>query len=704
MTATPTASDIEYNFYETFFLSRELEPYPVQEQAFGKIFAGESVMVTVPTGTGKTMMAKAGLYMALKEGKRAVYTTPLRALTEEKFRELSADFGEENVGFVTGDYAFQPKAPIQVMVAEILWNRVYSGKDGSGFDVVAMDEGHYFNDFDRGYVWEQTIIGLEKSAQLIVLSATVGRADVFCDWCSQVRGVPMGLVESHERRVPLLHEYREEYLIEVIRDLAHKGEVPAVVFVFGREKCFEIARLLKSCRRFTSDEEREKIIEMSKEVLLPGGISSELTSLFSHGIGVHHAGILPRYKQLVEEMTLERLLKVVVCTETISAGINLPAKRVVFPSLKKYIKRKARLLTPAEFHQMAGRAGRPQFDKEGIAISLAPEELVQEYRKEVKDAKKRGKNVDEGKILRATYARAKAEAQRKEDVVYDREEHKKLVNGAPAELTSKTRITSEQILAIGLPNLEVTDLGEEGLAAIAPTQQRLDIVSVINNLLLPERKKREAHGRLARVTTNLAAFDVVDSKGVQVNGDFIRNLQGIDGLFVYYVLKNHTLSIEQAAEMAEYLVDNDSIQRILDRKQNEKRRAWIKERLGERRKENSQVTWEDVEEEYDEKFPREVTFMEEVHGGFASLLPHPELHGGKRPKAVWRTIVEDELSFLDFVSKHGLAREEGSLFSYLIRVLKVCQKIQKTTENAEFASVENSIREYLGAIDARLLN
>lgn len=514
----------------------------------------------------------------------------------------------------------------------------------------------------------------------------------------------MGLVESHERRVPLLHEYREEYLIEVIRDLAHKGEVPAVVFVFGREKCFEIARLLKSCRRFTSDEEREKIIEMSKEVLLPGGISSELTSLFSHGIGVHHAGILPRYKQLVEEMTLERLLKVVVCTETISAGINLPAKRVVFPSLKKYIKRKARLLTPAEFHQMAGRAGRPQFDKEGIAISLAPEELVQEYRKEVKDAKKRGKNVDEGKILRATYARAKAEAQRKEDVVYDREEHKKLVNGAPAELTSKTRITSEQILAIGLPNLEVTDLGEEGLAAIAPTQQRLDIVSVINNLLLPERKKREAHGRLARVTTNLAAFDVVDSKGVQVNGDFIRNLQGIDGLFVYYVLKNHTLSIEQAAEMAEYLVDNDSIQRILDRKQNEKRRAWIKERLGERRKENSQVTWEDVEEEYDEKFPREVTFMEEVHGGFASLLPHPELHGGKRPKAVWRTIVEDELSFLDFVSKHGLAREEGSLFSYLIRVLKVCQKIQKTTENAEFASVENSIREYLGAIDARLLN
>ena len=709
-------TDIEYQFYEKFFFEKGLEPYPVQEQAFGKIVAGESVMVTVPTGTGKTMIAKSALYAALNTGKRAVYTTPLRALTEEKFRELTADFGEENVGFITGDYSFQPNANIVVAVAEIVWNQVYGaqGNDDFEFSVVVMDEGHYFNDFDRGYVWEQTIIGLPPRVQLCILSATVGRADLFCDWCEDVRGVPMALVESFDRRIPLLHEYREEYLIEVVRDLAHKGEVPAVVFVFGREKCFEVARLLKSCRRFTTDEEREEIRSRADAVLLDGGIAPTLKGLLAHGIGIHHAGILPKYKQLVEELTLERLLKVVVCTETIAAGINLPAKRVVFPSIRKYIKRKARLLTPAEFHQMSGRAGRPQFDSEGVAITLAPEDVVQEFRKEVKAAKKRGKNVDEGQILRATYSRAQAAAAQKDDVTYDRVAHQNLVKGQPAELRSKTKINPEQILAIGLPDLKVAVLGEEreilasGTAASSKSDEsgaspKLDIARVVDKLLLSDRDKREAHKRLAQVTANMKALGVVDEEGQQISGEIIRSLQGMDSLFVYSVFKGLDPDPDQAAEMAEFLVNNDSVQRILDRKDIEKKRAWIKERLSERRRDNPQVSWEDVEEEFDEKFPRSVTFMEELHGDFTALLPHPELHGGKRPKAVWAAIADGEMEFLEFVNKHGLSKEEGSLFGYLIRVMKVAKKIAEATSSPSFASLESEIREYLGKVDARIL-
>ncbi|HEY5949648.1 MAG TPA: DEAD/DEAH box helicase, partial [Kofleriaceae bacterium] len=211
-----TEAELELSFYEKFLLGRGIEPYPVQEQAITKIFAGKSLLVTVPTGTGKTLMAKAALHLALGRGERAIYTTPLRALTEEKYRELCEDFGEHNVGFATGDYKVNREAPIQVEVAEILWNRIVADKHVSPADIVVMDEGHYFNDPERGYVWEQSIIGLDPRTQLVILSATVGHPERFCHWVELTRRVPMALVESRERKVPLVHEYREDTLIDTV--------------------------------------------------------------------------------------------------------------------------------------------------------------------------------------------------------------------------------------------------------------------------------------------------------------------------------------------------------------------------------------------------------------------------------------------------------------------------------------------------------
>jgi hypothetical protein len=517
------ADDIEMAFYEKFFFSRDMEPYPVQEQAFAHIFAGDGVLVTVPTGTGKTLMAKAAMFKALSMGQTAVYTTPLRALTEEKYRELCADFGDENVGFATGDFQENRTAPIQVEVAEILWNRVYSNRGQAPADVVVLDEGHYFNEPQRGYVWEQTIIGLHPSSQLVILSATVGHADQFCHWVELTRRTPLKLVESRERTVPLAHEYREDYLIEVVRELAASGDVPVIIFTFGRERCFDNARLLKSCRRFTTDEERARIDELMADVFHEEGVADELRPLLLHGIGIHHAGVLPRYKQLVEELTLERLLKFVVSTETISAGINLPAKVVIFPELRKFIQRKARLLTAAEYHQMAGRAGRPQFDDKGVAITLAPESVVQEMRKEIKTAKKQGYKVDEEQVRKACYARARSDAERRSDVVWHKPAHHALVTGEPAALTSKTHITAEMVLAIGLPDLAVETLpGEEVDLADAesrPAYSNLNIRTVVDHLLLPERERRDAHRLLAHVTDNLRALDVVDEHGAQIAGE-----------------------------------------------------------------------------------------------------------------------------------------------------------------------------------------
>jgi hypothetical protein len=699
-------ADIELAFYERFFFSCELEPYPVQEQAFERIFAGDSVMVTVPTGTGKTLMAKAGLFKALERGQRAVYTTPLRALTEEKYRELCDDFGQENVGFATGDYKVNREAPIQVEVAEILWNRIFGDKASMPADIVIMDEGHYFNDPQRGHVWEQSIIGLDPRTQLVMLSATVGHADRFCHWVEMTRRVPMRLVESRDRRVPLLHEYREEYLIDVVRQLAHDGDVPAIVFVFGREKCFEAARLLKSCRRFTSDEEKARIEVMCDEVLLGGGASDEMRALLVHGIGVHHAGVLPRYKALVERLAVERLCKFVVATETISAGINLPAKRVIFPSLRKYIKREARLVTPAEFHQMAGRAGRPQFDTEGIAISLAPEEIVQAIRKEIKDAKKRGRTVteaDEEKVRKSCYARARSEAQRKNDVIWDPEAHQALVSGEPAELRSRTRVTAEQVLAIGLPDLTAEVLpgaledGEDAHESL-PVYMKLDVAAVIDNLLLDDRERREAHKVLAQVTDNMRALGVIDERGQQIEGSIIGELHGMDGLFVWFTLMNHQLDYLDCRQMVEFMIDHGVVQRVLDRKHFEARKAWIKERLREKRRDNPQVTWEDIEEEYDREHPRELTRIEVIHQEFAGKLPHPQHHGGKQPKVVWATMEDQALGFLEFVQQENLAHEEGSLFSYLIRVMNFATTLHQVTGLGEFGSLAANVAEALGSL------
>ncbi len=711
-----SAADIELAFYEKFLWGRGIEPYPVQEQAIRHIVAGTSVLVTVPTGTGKTLMAKAALQAAVMRGERAIYTTPLRALTEEKYRELCADFGDENVGFATGDYKVNREAPIQVEVAEILWNRVVGDKSVCPAEVVVMDEGHYFNDPERGYVWEQSIIGLDPRSQLVILSATVGRPDRFCQWASLTRRVPMELVESRERKVPLVHDFREEPLIDTVRELAHKGDVPAIVFVFGREQCFEVARLLKSCRRFTTDEEKAKVEALCDEALLPGGVANELRPLFSHGIGIHHAGILPRYKQLVEQLALERLIKFVVSTETIAAGINLPARTVVFPSLRKFIKNEPRMVTAAEYHQMAGRAGRPQFDDRGLAITLAPEEIVSELKKELRDAAKRPA-YDEGKVRKSVYNKARSEAQRKGDIIWTPESHAELVRGEPAELRSKTKITTEQVLAIGLPDLATTALPGAGFVApkktelaermaeaeaSLPPSMRLDIVTMIDNLLLEDRERRGLHKTLAQLVDNLRAIEVIDQHGTQVAGMMIRQLQGMDGLFIWYALYNHDLDYVELRQLVEFLVDHDIIQRQLDRKEEDKKREWVKARLRELRLENPQLTWDDVVAEWEREHPRPLTKVEEVFQAFSAAVPHPELHGGKKPKNVWATMEDSGMSFLEFVAAEGLQHEEGNLFSYLVRVMNFANKLGEASHLDQLCDLSDRVRALLARIDLRI--
>jgi hypothetical protein len=382
----------------------------------------------------------------------------------------------------------------------------------------------------------------------------------------------------------------------------------------------------------------------------------------------------------------------------------------VFPSLRKVIKQAPRLLTSAEYHQMSGRAGRPQFDDKGLAITLAPEHVVSELNKELKHAK-----GDVEKLKRSVYGRARMDAQKKGDLIWTPEQHAELVRGEPAELRSKTKITAEQVLAIGLPDLAAIQLPGDApkteadarmaeAEASLPPSLRLDIVTVIDHLLLGDRDRRELHKTLAQLVANMRAIGVLDEHGHQVSGQMIRELQGMDGLFIYYVLFQHQLEYVELRELVEYLIDHDIVQRLLDREGEGEKKEWMRAKLRELRIENPHVTWDDVEALWEKEHPRALTKVEQIHQEFASKVPHPELHGGKRAKNVWAQLEDGGGGFLDFVDKHGLAHEEGNLFSYLVRVMNFAQKIGHASGLSELGDMAERVKAVLGRIDLRLVD
>ena len=491
--------------------------------------------------------------------------------------------------------------------------------------------------------------------------------------------------------------------------------MPAIVFVFGREQCFEVARLLKSCRRFTTDEERAQVDALCDEALLPGGAAKELRPLLAHGIGVHHAGILPRYKQLVEELALERLIKFVVSTETIAAGINLPARTVVFPSLRKFIKKEPRLVTAAEYHQMAGRAGRPQFDDRGLAITLAPEEVVSEIKKELKARRsaaacRRRRQGQESPYRICTSACCSASAGRPD---LDAGAHAELVRGEPAELRAKTKITAEQVLAIGLPDLTTTKLPgadgyvRRGLDEVEASAAAVDAPRHDDGDRQPAARPiasaSELHKTLAQLVDNMKAIGVIDEHGKQVSGEMIRELQGMDGLLHLLRPVQPPARVRRAARSSSSCsIDHDIVQRMLDRKGEDEKREWCARGCASCAIENRHVTWEDVEAEWREgASARADQDRDRSTRSSSAKVPHPELHGGKKPKSIWAQLEDAELGFLEFVEKHGLEHEEGNLFSYLVRVMNFARKLGEASQLSEFGDMADRVKAVIGSVDIR---
>lgn len=425
------------------------ELYPVQQEAILQWFtAPQGILVTAPTGTGKTLIAEAAVYEALRTGRRMYYTTPLIALTDQKLDELQASaqrwgFSKEDIGLVTGNRRVNPDAPVLVVVAEILLNRLMHPEafDFGSVASVVMDEFHSFNEPERGVVWELTLALLPGAVRTMLLSATVGNAYEFCSWLRTKHGRTVELVASTDRKVPLeFHWIADQLLPDHVEAMYEGGQearhTPALVFCFNREECWSVAQELRG-RRLVDSEAQKRLTQRLESTDLSRGAGPTLKQLLIRGVGVHHAGVLPRYRRLVETLFQEKLLSVTVCTETLAAGINLPARSVVLPSLVKGPPTKRAVIEASAAHQMFGRAGRPQFDDRGYVYVLAHEDDVQlaRWREKYDQIPEDTKDPN---LIRAKKALKKKMPRRRETETYwTQEQFEKLRDAPPSRLASR---------------------------------------------------------------------------------------------------------------------------------------------------------------------------------------------------------------------------------------------------------------------------
>jgi superfamily II DNA/RNA helicase len=435
----PTRDEIATRFLDTL----PYAPYPLQEEAVLAYFTSDrGALVCAPTGTGKTLIAQAALFEALHTNTVAYYTTPLIALTEQKFHEMRAaavrwGFSAEDVGLVTGHRKVNPQARVLVVVAEILLNRLLHPEEFQ-FDqvsAVVMDEFHSFADPERGIVWELSLSLLPAHIRLLLLSATVGNSMEFLNWLERSHGRKLDLVEGRERKIPLEYHWVPDQLLTEQLVLMAKGvdaarKTPALVFCFNRDQCWSVAEALKGLDLLPGVDKKQ-LHDRVNDLDWTQGAGPKLKQMLHRGVGVHHAGMLPKYRRLVEDLFEQKLLAVCVCTETLASGINLPARSVVLSSLVKGPFGKEKLIDPSSAHQMFGRAGRPQYDDKGYAYALAHEDDVKLLRWKQKYDQIPENTKDPG-LLKARKALKKKKPLRSDTIQYWTEGMFERLKTAPA--------------------------------------------------------------------------------------------------------------------------------------------------------------------------------------------------------------------------------------------------------------------------------
>ncbi|WP_240506264.1 DEAD/DEAH box helicase [Thermoactinospora rubra] len=478
---------------------RGLTLYPAQEEALIEVVSGSNLILATPTGSGKSLVAAGAHFTALTRDQRTFYTAPIKALVSEKFFDLCAMFGTENVGMMTGDASVNAGAPVICCTAEILANLAL--RDGERADVhqVVMDEFHFYAEPDRGWAWQVPLLELPQ-AQFVLMSATLGDVGMFERDLTRRTGRPTAVVKHAERPVPLVYSYRMTPLHETLEEMLSTGQAPVYVVHFTQAAAMERAQALMSLNMCTKAE-KEAIAALIGNFRFTTRFGQALSRLVRHGIGVHHAGMLPKYRRLVERLAQAGLLKVICGTDTLGVGVNVPIRTVLFTALSKFDGSKVRRLRAREFHQIAGRAGRAGFDTIGYVACQAPEH-------EIENARALAKIGDDPKRRRG-YARKKPP---EGFVGWNEETFRKLQEAEPEPLNSRFKVSNAMLLAVinrpgdcfqAMKKL-LTDNHEDRRWQRRHISQAIAIYrSLLAGGIVEQLKEPDEHGRRARLTIQL---------------------------------------------------------------------------------------------------------------------------------------------------------------------------------------------------------
>ena len=663
--------DAVYAAFEGWARDRGTPLYPHQEEALISLLAGENVVLSTPTGSGKSLVATGAHLAALATDRVSFYTAPIKALVSEKFFALCEVFGASEVGMLTGDASVNPDAPIICCTAEILANIAL--REGADADVglVIMDEFHFYAEPDRGWAWQVPLLELPQ-AQFILMSATLGDLTELSEDLSRRNGRGTALVTGTQRPVPLSFSWALTPLPETIEELLTTHQSPVYVVHFTQAAALEQAQALMSLKG-TVKADRAAIAERIGGFRFTAGFGRTLSTLVRSGIGVHHAGMLPRYRRLVEQLAQDGLLKVICGTDTLGVGINVPIRTVLFTGLVKFDGSRQRVLKAREFHQIAGRAGRAGFDTSGSVVVQAPEHVIE-------NARAIAKAGDDPKKLKKVQRRKPADG----EVSWTEQTYDKLVAADPEPLVSRMRVDHSMILNV--------------------VQRPGDPVRALSHLLRDNHESPRNRARLSRraITLGKSLLDTgvvqrisppeADGRGVRLSPDVSDDFALNQPLAPLALAAFDVLDPESPAHALDVV---SVIEAILD----DPRQVLMAQQFKAKGEAVAELKADGVEYEERMALLEEVTWPRPL----ADLLEatfeifrqsHPWVsESALSPKSVVRDMYERAMTFTEFVSAYQLARSEGLVLRYLTDAYRT---LRQTVPAAHRSEQFDDLLEWLG--------
>ena len=661
-----------------------LELYPAQEEAILELFANKNVILNTPTGSGKSLVALALHFKGLAERKVSFYTAPIKALVNEKFFALCEVLGARNVGLMTGDATVNDDAPVICATAEILANLALRQGDQADVDYVVMDEFHFYSERERGNAWQIPLLTLPQS-KFLLMSATLGDTQRFEEAMTALNGAETALVKTRERPVPLDFTYSTKPLHEAIGNLLESNKVPIYIVHFTQRSAAERAQSLMSID-FLSKDKKLEIRGILKTKRFDSPFGKELRRWLAHGVGVHHAGMLPKYRRIVEQLAQRGLLKIICGTDTLGVGVNIPIRTVLFTQLCKYDGEKTAVLSVRDFQQIAGRAGRKGFDEAGSVVAQAPEHHIENLiaRQKAGDDAKKVRKLKMKKPPERGYAH------------WDETTFQKLIESEPEKLRS--RFSVNHALVLNVLSRQTPD---------APPKEGCRALRQLIASSHEARKHKFRHGRTAvQLIRSLVDAGILElgPRGATLARDLQSDFSMNHALSLWLIEVIGVLD----AESNEYALDVLTLVEATL----EDPKAVLRGQL-DTLKGRAVAQMKAAGIEYEERMKKldEIDVpkpnVELIYGTFDEFRKHHPWVGDEnvRPKSIARDLYEQGLSFKEYVKEYGLRRSEGVLLRHLSSAYKTM--IQNVPENAKTDEVLD-VTEWLGgvvrSVDSSLLD